>query len=112
MTDQEKTEKRRMVRVACLVPNGIMIRLQKDGPDDGGGRSVVVHDGPGVRLNGPSGHNTGAGATAPEGMEPGYTEVDAEWFEAWLKQHRLDPLVTGKHVRVVEPEGEENPTPA
>lgn len=109
MTDQEKTEKRRMVRVACLVPNGIMIRLQKPGADDGTGVRVTAHDGPGIRLNGPSGHNAGAGATAPEGMEPGHTEVDAEWFKAWLGQHQLDPLVVGEHV-YEDPEGEENPT--
>jgi hypothetical protein len=108
MTDQEKTE-RRMVRVACLVPNGIMIRLQKDGRGDAG-VPVLVQDGPGVRLNGPSTRNTGAGTTAPEGMEPGYTEVDAEWFKAWLDQHKMDPLVTGEHV-YEDPEGEENPTP-
>lgn len=107
--DDQKT-KRRTVRVACLVPNGIMIRLQKPGADDGTGARVIAHDGPGVRLNGPS--SSGAGANAPEGTTPGFTEVDAAWWAAWSEQHKLDPLLTTEHVRVVEdePGDEENPT--
>lgn len=112
MTEQATETKRPIVRVACTIPNGIMIRLQKPGPDDGTGVRMIAHDGPGIRLNGPPGHDTGAGATEPTGLEPGITELDAEWWAAWSKQHAMDPLLTGGHIRVIEdkPEGEENPT--
>lgn len=108
----EQPESKKTVRIACFVPNGVMIRLQKDGPDDGTGMRTIAHDGPGVRLNGMSSHGLGAGMTAPEGLDPGITEVDAEWFDAWTKQHKLDPMLVGEHIRVIkdDPEGEENPT--
>lgn len=102
---------RKMVRVACLVPNGYMIRLSKPGFDDGTGDGArpTVHDGPGVRLNGPSALNTGAGST--ESAEPGVTEVDAGWFDRWLKQHELDPVVTMDQVYVLDDGEPKDPNP-
>lgn len=103
-------EKRRIVRVACTVPNGVMIRMTKAGPDDGtgDGQKMMGHEGPGVRLNGPSSLQTGAGATERRDLAPGITEVDAEWMARWLDQNGLNPLVAQGAVRVLE----ENPTGA
>lgn len=112
MTDQEQ---KRTVRVACTIPNGLLIRLQRLSKDDGHGR-VMVWDGPGLRLNGPDvGTAGGVGNTSPAGLEPGITEVDAEWWTAWCAQHQKDPLLTDEHVRALpdeaaDQEGEENPT--
>lgn len=105
------TEQRRMVSVGCRVPNGIMIRLSKVGPDDGTGDGVKMmgHDGPGVRLSGPSSLHAGAGNTEGRGLEPEFTTVDAEWFAQWLEQHALDPLVTMGQVFEEKAKGE-NPT--
>lgn len=98
------------VKVACRVPNGVLIRLQKDGPDDGTGKPFVAHDGPAIRLAGPSSIHTGAGDPFGSTLEPGYTEVDAEWFARWLDQHKLDPMVTQGFIFEAPPEPEENPT--
>lgn len=111
MTDQAK----RTVRVACTIPGGLMIRLQRLSEDDGHGR-VMVWDGTGLRLNGPAvGTSSGVGNTSPIGLEPGITEVNAEWWAAWADQHKKDPLLTDEHVRALpdegaDQEGEENPT--
>ena len=101
----------KMVKVGCRVPNGVMIRLSKPGFDDGTGSGVreMVHDGPGVRLNGPSSIDTGAGNTDRRDLPPGETEVDAEWWRKWAEQHRLNPLLTSGNVFLLA-EDEENPT--
>jgi len=101
----------KMVKVACLIPNGIMIRLSKVGWDDGtrDGVKPMVHDGPGVRLNGPSPLHTGAGNTSPPDLDPGITEVDAEWWGKWLTQNALNPAVEMKQIYLLE-EAKPNPT--
>jgi hypothetical protein len=91
-------QKRAMVQVGCRVLNGVMIRRTKQGYDDGTGFKPIVHDGPGVRLNGPPGANAGVGNSDGLGSEPGITEVAAEWFAAWLEQHKASPMVTEGHV--------------
>ncbi len=97
-----------MVKIACHVPNGIMIRRSKDGPDDGTGDGVRMkaHDGPGVRLNGPSALHTGAGNTHGADLPPGITEVDPEWWAGWLEQNQQNPLITLKQVYVAPEEAE------
>jgi hypothetical protein len=101
-----------MVKIACHVPNGIMIRRSKEGFDDGTGDGVkpIIHDGPGIRLNGPSALHTGAGNTAREDLPPGLTEVEDDWWEAWFSKNQQNPLVTMKQVYVAPPEEAENPT--
>lgn len=103
-----------MVKIACHVPNGIYIRRSKPGFDDGTGDGVksVVHDGPAIRLNGPSALHTGAGNTVREDLPPGITEVNGEWWDAWLDQHKADPLVTMKQVYLLpSEEGTKDPNP-
>lgn len=103
-----------MVQIACHVPNGIYIRRSKAGFDDGtgDGQKSVAHDGPAIRLNGPSSLHTGAGNTMGEDLPPGLTEIDPEWWDAWLAQNAKNPLVTQKQVYLYEPppEDKENPT--
>lgn len=96
------TEERKMVRVGCRVVNGVMIRLSKPGYDDGTGDGMrpTVHDGPGIRLKGPSSLHTGAGATERGDLDPEFTSVEAEWMGKWMEQHALDPLVTLNQVFV------------
>lgn len=95
-------------RVACRVPNGVVIRLSKPGVDDGTGTGLreFAHDGPGIRLNGPSSLHTGAGNTDGHDLDPGITEVDAEWMGKWVAQHALDPLVLQRQVYVADGEGD------
>jgi hypothetical protein len=98
--------RRESVWVGCRIVNGIMIRLSKPGFDDGTGDGMrpMIHDGPGVRLKGPSSLHTGAGATERADLQPEFTEVDAEWFAAWLEQHKLDPLVAMEQVYLYKEE--------
>lgn len=100
------------VKVACHVPNGIMLRLLKPGFDDGSGaKPAMVNDGPAVRLNGPSSKHTGAGNTTRADLPPGETEVDRDWMARWMKQHAHSPLVSMKQVVVLDEEAEYlNPT--
>lgn len=99
------------VKVACRVPNGLNIRLSKPGFDDGTGVKAMVHDGPGVRLNGPSVLQTGAGNTMREDLPPGETSVDADWMGRWLDQNSTNPLVTMEQVFLLDEEKKEpNPT--
>lgn len=104
-------DEKRFVKIACHVPNGIMIRKSKAGPDDGTGDGVKMmgHDGPGVRLNGPSSLHTGAGNTVRQDLPPGLTAVEGEWWDAWLAQNQENPLIKLKQVYVA-PEEAENPT--
>jgi hypothetical protein len=92
-------------RVACLIPNGLMIRLwhKSERAEDAG---AIVADGPGIRLNGPSSTQTGAHATQRMDIEPGITEIDAGWMEKWLEQNKASPLVGDRLIYVIE----ENPT--
>ena len=104
-------DEKKFVKIACHVPNGIIIRLAKIGPDDGtgDGEKMMGHDGPGVRLNGPSALHTGAGNTSRGDLPPGLTDVEEGWWAAWLAQNPKNPLVTMKQVYVA-PEEAENPT--
>lgn len=96
------------VRVACLIPNGLMIRLTETGPDDGTGSGAhIMGQSAGVRLNGPSSRRMGASATARQDLEPGVTEVEKAFMEKWLDQHKLDPAVTMRQVWILD----ENPPP-
>lgn len=106
----KEQKKRALVRVACLVPNGLMIRRFKPGSDDDGG--ALVADGPGIRLNGPSSLHTGVGATQRTELEPGITEVDAEWIDGWLAQNPADKnqMVGDRLVYVVKDDEPGNPT--
>ena len=95
-----ETPEKPKVKVACSVPNGLAIRLFKVGYDDGTGDNVkpMIGDGAGVRLNGPSALHTGAGNTSPTDLEPGITEVDAEWWGKWLAQNQQNPFVAERFV--------------
>ncbi len=101
-----------MVKIACHIPNGIVIRRSKIGPDDGTGDGVKMmgHDGPGIRLNGPSSLHTGAGNTERPDLPPGITEVPDDWWSAWFAQNDgKNPLLTMNQVHVLKEDGE-NPT--
>lgn len=94
------------VRVACMIPNGLMIRLTEVGPDDGTGSGAhMVAQSAGVRLTGPSSRRMGAGATARQDLDPGVTEVEGSFMEKWLDQNRQNPIVTQRQVWILD----ENP---
>lgn len=101
-----------MVKIACMVPNGILIRLSKPGFDDGTGDGVkmIAHDGPAIRLSGPSSLHTGVGATHRDDLEPGVTEIDDAWWAKWLSQNENNTLVTLGMVKVL-PEEPTGPNP-
>jgi hypothetical protein len=110
-----EAEKRKTVKVGCRVVNGLMIHRWKVGYDDGTGDGVkpMVHDGPGIRLNGPSSLHAGVGNTEGAGLEPGVTEVDAEWMGAVLEQNKMNPFFVQNQVYVIdEAEKGQNPTQA
>jgi hypothetical protein len=106
---------RKMVQVACHIPNGIMIALWKPGFDDGTGDGVkpTIRDGAAIRLRGPSGLHTGVNATEGTHLEPGLTDIDSEWWDKWWAANQQNPFVMQKQVYLHEPELEktENPTP-
>lgn len=98
------------VKVACLIPNGIMVRLFRQAEHEFGQKGMVP-DGAAIRLNGPSALMTGAGNTSPEDVEPGITEVDPDWIDRWMKQNPENSLVTMRQVYVLdEGANEQNPT--
>lgn len=97
------------VRVACMIPNGLMLRATGEHPNELTGRPEPISTGPGIRLNGPDARLMGVGATARQDVAPGVTEVDAEFMTAWLRVHENDALVTTRQVWILD---EENPTPA
>jgi hypothetical protein len=82
-----------MVKVACHMDNGVMLNLFKPGYDDGTGDGVkpTIRDGVGFRLNGPGGKSGGINGNS---VPPGITDVPDKWFEEWLKQNKLNPMVT------------------
>lgn len=111
-TQSEHVPERPKVRVACSVPNGLAIRLFKVGYDDGTGHNPMIWDGPGIRLNGPSALQAGTNNTTGELIEPGITEVDAEWWGLWLAQNAQNPFVGEHMVYEFKPEpGEPGPYP-
>lgn len=105
---EKPVENRRLVRVACMIPNGLMIRATIERPDDVTGKPIPVASGPGVRLNGPDTRQMGAGATNRQDVEPGVTEVDAEFMAAWMRANAQNPVVAGRQVWILD----ENPTAA
>jgi hypothetical protein len=78
------------VKIACKIPNGIKLRLMKEGYDDGTGSGVrpQVVDGAAVTLAGPSSLHAGAGNTEARGQPHGVTEVDAGWWARWHEQNK------------------------
>lgn len=102
-------EAKNTVRVACLIPNGLMIRVTVAGPDDGtgDGQKMMGHGG-GYRLNGPSSRQMGVGATARQDVAPGVTDVPADYMSLWFKQNELNEIVRQRQVWILE----ENPTGA
>ena len=98
------------MKVACKVLNGLLIQAWKPGYDDGTGDGVksVIKDGPAVRLNGPSSLHAGAGNSSGAGLEPGITEVDGEWFAAWLEQNKLNPFVAEGLIYAIEEPADPN----
>lgn len=88
--------KQRTVKVRCAIPNGIELRVFKEGHDDGSGtrRMVVDTAHPPIVLAGPGA--IAAGTLAPEGL--GETEVPADLWDLWLKQNQNSPLVTSGQV--------------
>lgn len=85
------------MKIACRVPNGIMIRLLMPAPGNGMGDRPWVTDGLGVRLNGTSALHAGAGVSGSD-ADPGITEVDDAWWAAWLAQNETNPLIVSGQV--------------
>lgn len=82
--DETRQEERRTVRVSCVVPNGLVLQLVEPF-DDGTGFKQLRRVGPKVIL---------AGGTI--------TEVDGEFWDAWLEQNKGSSLVVDKHVQPYE----------
>jgi hypothetical protein len=99
-------EKRKTVKIACSITNGITLQLWQPGYDDGtgDGKKMPRKDGPAVRLNGPSALHTGAGATHRIDVPPGETEVDAEWWGKWKAQNVHNPYFEVGAIHEVEEE--------
>lgn len=84
-------ETRKVVRVACSVPNGIALRLSQEFTEFGIKGMRLVGDP--VILRGP---------TSPRSdFSPGeeITDVDAEFWAKWLAQNARNPLVVNKSLR-------------
>jgi hypothetical protein len=96
----DEPEKRKVTRVRCRVPNGIQISLLEP-RDDGTGFKQMRRVGDPVTLAGPR-------ALGAEHVDPhSETEVDAEWWDAWLKQNAKNPLVLDGLVSPVEDDDKE-----
>lgn len=103
MADERKT-----VRVACTIPNGLELRIQREGHDDGSGVRHMVYVGDPVVVRGPEA--TSAGVNQPAG-ELVTTEVDAGFFATWLAQHENDPLVTQRAIYAIDDAAERRQAP-
>lgn len=92
------------VTVACSVVNGISLRLTRPGEDDGTGYRPPRLSGLDVRLMGPSarGAGTNNGFRAAPGRAVMNEDIDVEFMKEWLEQNRLNPLVMGGSIFVVE----------
>lgn len=97
---------RSKVRVSCLIPNGLELRLFTKGYDDGTGFRPIIEDRskPRVFLAGPNSLAAGVGNTMLTASEPVVTEVDAEYFALWLEQNEKNTLVTGGLIAKVDDE--------
>ena len=101
------------VKVACHLVNGMMIRLFREGYDDGTGDNVrpMIVDGPGVRLNAPEGKLAGTGdPSGGKHLPPGITEVEENWMRAWLKQNAQNPFVAEGLIYIIDEGQGPNPT--
>lgn len=86
---------RKKVRIACRVPNGVKLRLFKPGYDDGTGSGIraTVIDGAPVTIAGSPSLATGVNSPVPPRDDTTITEVDAEFWQKWREQNKLDPLL-------------------
>lgn len=102
-----------IVKVACYIPNGVSIARYAAGHDDGTGKRPPRRVGEPIALKGPDATLAGAGNTEAKQAEPGITEIDAEWFDGWLKENENSPMVTSGFVKIVERVDDEpqDPTP-
>lgn len=99
-------EKRETVKIECSHMGGLMLNIFTRGRGEFG-EPTVVRDGPGIRLNGPSGVMGGTNAGAELPASPGITEIDAEWWSKWREQNTgKNPLLDQGVIR----EFKENPT--
>lgn len=95
------------VRVECGIPNGMSLQLWKRGYDDGTGFHPMIRDGSPVILNGPSSTDTGVGNTERPDLPFGVTEVDAEFWSAWLAQNEKNPAFGIGQIRAAKDQPEE-----
>lgn len=89
---------RRLVKVACTIPNGLTIHLPGVSHDDGTGRQVAAM-GQEITLRGPGALALGVNQTTSD--QPIFTEVDGEAMDAWLAHNALNPVVTSGSVYVI-----------
>lgn len=87
-------EERKQVRVCCSIPNGLLLQLTRP-VDDGSGFKQMRRYGEQVMLAGPRGLTPGDGEIVT-------TPIDAEFWDAWLAQNKLNPLVVGEQIKVAE----------
>lgn len=101
-------EQKQPSRVGCRHPGGLMINRPSLGYDDGTGQKQMGgHNGPGVRLNGPSQAMTAGGVNStglnPKDLPFGITEVSGDWdFPKWLQANQLNPLVTSGTIFLID----------
>jgi hypothetical protein len=95
------------VRIGCKQVNGLLLQLWTDGPDDGTGTKTKAKDGPAIRLQGINARAAGVGNTEPVN-DHGVTEVDAEWWDKFLKQNSGHNALLDQGVIY---QIKENPTP-
>lgn len=95
------------VKVGCRQPNGIALRLFRQGEDDGTGFRPQVQAGPAIRLNGPTSHiMAGVGDPTGNGGAFGTSEIPAEFWSAWVEQNKgKNPLLDDGFVFALDDEG-------
>jgi len=91
---------RRLVKVACTIPNGLTIHLPGISHDDGTGKQIASM-GQKITLKGPGA--LALGVNQPTSDESILTVVDEEVMNAWLAHNALSPMVTGGAVYIVGP---------
>lgn len=103
--DDQREEKRRTVKVACTLVNGIELRLfDKPGDTPPGvvpGATVagLVALPGSVILKGADARTAGVGSAASGAAL--INEVDGEFWDKWLEQNQDNPLVTSGAIAVV-----------
>lgn len=84
-------ERKRTVKVMCSIPNGVELRVQGEGYDDGTGSGKTMQ-GPitdRIVLRGPN--TTDAGVNSATVVAPVENEVDAELWARWKGQFKKQP---------------------